>query len=129
MLICLLLITTCACKGNVSNVEIESYESTMYEDSDVEAAIEVVKEYFKENFEGCKLTSITYAGDEVTQNHIEVAKRHNADEVLVLSSSFETGSSLAIGDSGLNDNHTYVKWLWILVRTEDGEWQHADHGY
>ena len=24
---------------------------------------------------------------------------------------------------------TYDNWLWILVRTADGDWKHVDHGY
>ena len=50
------------------------------------------------------------------------------EETLVLLSDFKTSRKMP-GDSSLNENHTYTKWNWILVRQEDGSWKHVDHGY
>lgn len=55
------------------------------------------------------------------------ADRNDADEVMVLLSSFDVDSSG--GDGSLNPNSTYDKWMWILVRTKDGQWKYVDHGY
>ena len=60
-------------------------------------------------------------------DHQDWADRNNADEVIVLLSSFDVDSSG--GDGSLNPNSTYNDWKWILVRTNGGQWQHVDHGY
>ena len=72
-------------------------------------------------------TEIYYAGDDYCTDFQEFADRNNADEVIVLLSSFDVDSSG--GDGSLNPNSTYNNWNWILVRTKGGKWQHIDHGY
>ena len=73
------------------------------------------------------LTEITYAGDDKTISHVEWAERNNADEVIVLTSSFDVDASG--GDGSLNPNSTYAKWIWILARNKGSRWKHVDHGY
>ncbi len=116
-----------ACGGNISNVAKLEWESEIYTEKEIESAIEVATDYFKKNFSGCTLTSITYGGDEKTSDHVDWATRHNADDVIVLISSFDVDGSG--GDGSLNPNSTYDNWMWILVRTNGGKWQHVDHGY
>lgn len=98
-----------------------------YTHEDIESAIEIIKEEFKTDWKGCSLKEIYYAGDEVSDDYKEWADRYNADEVLVLQSSFDVGSSG--GDGSLNPNSTYDGWNWILVRNKGGKWKHVDHGY
>lgn len=128
VLLCAIMVfSLTACGGNISNVVILEWESEVYTENDIESAIEVATDYFKKEFSGCTLTSITYAGDERTSDHVDWATRNNTDEVIVLISSFdvdETG-----GDGSLNPNSTYDNWMWILVRTNGGRWKHVDHGY
>ena len=83
--------------------------------------------YFEKNFEGCTLTEITYLGDDKLDDWQEFAERNNADDVMVLVSSFNVDASG--GDGSLNPNSTYTNWKWILVRTNGGKWEHVDHGY
>ena len=116
-----------ACGGNVKNVKITDYSSEIYSDAEIENAIDVAINYFKKNFEGCTLTEITYLGDDKLDNWQEFAERNNADDVMVLVSSFNVGASG--GDGSLNPNSTYTNWKWILVRTNGGKWEHVDHGY
>lgn len=128
ILTCIMILGLNACSGgNVSNVHIKEYESTLYESKEIEAAINVVIKYFKNTFSGCTLTEITYAGDEITKMEKEVADRNNADEVIVLISSFDVDSSG--GDGSLKSNSTYSGWNWVLVRNNGGKWRHVDHGY
>lgn len=115
------------CGGDVSDVKVVEYQSETYTEKDIETAIEVVKDYFKEEFKGCTLTEITYAGDEKSADYVEWAERINRDEVIVLTSSFEVDSSG--GDGSLNPDSTYTGWMWILARNSGGNWQHVDHGY
>ena len=131
-LIALVLALVCviglvACGGNVKNVKITDYSSEIYSDAEIKNAIDVAINYFKKNFEGCTLTEITYLGDDKLDNWQEFAERNNADDVMVLVSSFNVGASG--GDGSLNPNDTYTNWKWILVRTNGGKWEHVDHGY
>ncbi len=121
-------IILCACgKGDASHVNIINCKSDIYTEDDIEAAISVTKEYFEEEFNGCTLIEIEYAGDDITAAHQDWADRHEADEVIVLISSFYVDPSCE--DGSLNKDSTYTGWNWILVRTSDGQWQHVDHGY
>lgn len=123
-----LLLTLCACGGDVSQVNVTTpTDSSLYSTAEIKDAIDVAMDYFKKEFNGCTLTEITYAGDETSADFSEWAQRIDGDEVIVLISSFdvdETG-----GDGSLNPGSTYTKWMWIMARQEGGRWQHVDHGY
>ena len=116
-----------ACGGNTKNVKITDYSSEMYSDAEIENAIDVAINYFEKNFKGCTLTEITYLGDDKLDDWQEFAERNNADDVMVLVSSFTVDASG--GDGSLNPNSTYTNWKWILVRNNGGKWEHVDHGY
>ena len=124
-LVCMLSFV--ACGGNVKNVKITDYSSEIYSDVEIKSAIDVAIDYFKKNFEGCTLTEITYVGDDKLGDWQEFAERNNAEDVIVLVSTFEVDASG--GDGSLNPNSTYTNWKWILVRTDGGKWKHIDHGY
>lgn len=122
------ILTACNCGGNIDNVTVSDWKpSEIYTDNDIESAIQTVKNYFRKEFDGCTLTKIGYAGDNLTNEFNKLANQYNADEVIVLYSSFDVDSSG--GDGSLNPNSTYDDWQWILVRSADGAWIHADHGY
>ena len=124
----LLLFSLCACNsGKIDDVKMPFVESEIYSQEDVYLAISTITEEFKKEWNGCTLTEIYYAGDDVSAEYQDWADRHNADEVIVLLSSFDVDSSG--GDGSLNSNSTYDNWSWILVRTAGGEWKHVDHGY
>ena len=127
MLCILLVFSLSACGGDVSEVNTHNVISEIYSQEDINDAIDTIKKEFKRNWEGCTLTEIYYAGDDSSKDHQDWADRNNADEVIVLLSSFDVDSSG--GDGSLNPNSTYSDWNWILVRTNGGKWQHVDHGY
>lgn len=124
MLCIMLLFGLSACGGDVSEVKTHNVESESYSEEDIKAAIDTIKKEFKSDWKGCTLTEIYYAGDDCTKDHKDWADRNNADEVIVLLSSFDVDSSG--GDGSLNPNSTYSDWKWILVRTDGGKWQHVD---
>lgn len=113
--------------GDVSSMKTHEVESKMYSQEDIASAIEVIKKDFQKDFKGCTLKEIYYAGDEFTAGYQEWAERNNADEVLVLLSSFDVSASATEGS--LNPGSTYEGWNWILVRNNGGAWKHVDHGY
>ena len=106
--------------------EAEPQTSELYSKEDIRSAIEVIKLYFNED-SGCTLTSIEYAGDEISKNHAEWAERVDKEEAIVLISSFDVDSS-GCGDA-LNPNSTYDNYLWILARNKNEDWIHVDNGY
>lgn len=122
-----LTFSLCSCKGKVSNVKVIDKGSEIYSKEDISSAINIIKKEFHDNWDGCTLKEISYAGDDFIPENQEFADRNNADEVIVLTSSFyvdETG-----GDGSLDPNSTYDHWQWILVRNKDGQWKYVDHGY
>lgn len=123
----LFMFNSCTNGGNVSNVKIQNVDSTNYSQEEISSAIDTIKKEFEEEWSGCTLTEIYYVGDEESSNYQDWADRNNADEVIVLLSSFDVDSSG--GDGSLNPNSTYDNWMWILVRTDGGQWKHVDHGY
>lgn len=127
VLICLTLaFHMCTRGGDTTNVKTHEVASEVYTQEDIASAIETITEEFNNKWNGCTLTEIYYAGDDTSRGHQDWADRNNADEVMVLLSSFDVDSS---GKDGLEPNSTYDGWNWILVRTEGGDWQHVDHGY
>ena len=123
----LLVFSLSACGGDISRVNTHNVNSEIYSQEDINAAIDTIKKEFMMNWGGCTLTEIYYAGDDSSKDHQDWADSNNADEVIVLLSSFDVDSSG--GDGSLNPNSTYSDWSWILVRTNGGKWQHVDHGY
>ena len=121
------ILTACG-GGKVDNVRVSDWKpSEIYTDREIEDAIQTVKEYFKREFDGCTLTKIGYVGDTFADEFAARAQQYNADEAIILYSSFDVGSSG--GDGSLNPNSTYDDWQWILIRNANGAWRHADHGY
>ena len=129
VLLCIILLfSLSACiGGKTEGVTIPFVESETYSQEDIASAVNTIIKEFKVGWSGCTLTEIYYAGDDVSAEHQDWADRYNADEVIVLLSTFDTDSPA--GNSGLNSDFTYKNWNWILVRTSGGEWKHVDHGY
>ncbi len=125
--LCLLLPLT-GCGGSVKDLRVADWKpSTLYSDEDISAAIDTVSDHFKAHFKGCSLTNIRYPGDEAEAQFAHWAKQYDADQAIVLYSTFEVGPSG--GDGSLNPNSTYTNWKWVLVRSANGDWEHKTHGY
>lgn len=125
------LLLLCACGGDVSSVKTHEEASEIYDKTDIDSAINVIINEFGSVWDGCTLREIYYAGDEKTlaetHYYLEKIKLYDADELIVLLSTFDVDSSG--GDGSLNPNSTYNNWSWILVRSSGGSWKHVDHGY
>lgn len=106
---------------------VEWGSSELYTDDDIQNAVDTVIAYFKTEFKGCTLTKISYPGDDSSDLFDQWAKEYEADEAIVLKSSFDVGASG--GDGSLNPNTTYDDWQWILVRNNGGMWEVATNGY
>ena len=113
--------------GDVSNVEINPMESEIYSNEEINSAINVIFERFKEIYNGCSLLKIEYIGDEKNDEYIDWAERNNKSEVIVFISDFKVAPNA--GDGGLNPDSEYKGYSWILVRNENENWTYADCGY
>ena len=55
------------------------------------------------------------------------AEQYDAEQAIVLVSSFDVDSSG--GDGSLNPNSTYDNWKWILTRNDNEKWTLQTWGY
>ncbi len=129
--ILMLSLGLCACLndtgGNVSDVQIINVPSEIYSQAEIDSAIQLVKNDFAtDDWHGCTLKELYYAGDSITKDAQKRASLYKGDEVMVLMSSFYVDSS---GGDTFNPNSTYDRWNWILVRTSKGSWRLVDTGY
>ena len=124
--IIVLLAALLALAGCGDSVTIGAFSSKYFNGEDYDAAVQEVMAYFQ-NFEGCTLKTIGYAGDDAVK--AEAENRGLAPEqVMVLTSTFETDGE--DHHNGLEPDHTYEDYLWILTRHTSAEpWEHTDHGY
>lgn len=132
----LMVFSLMACKqaGKTNKVVVSSGESVKFSNTEVNSAIDCVKEKFKD-FEGCNLTKLWY--DEERSNSIIEGYLSNGkgsvnsvkiENVIILLSNFDVDSSG--GDGGFNPNSTYSNWNWILIRdSKTGNWRVDDWGY
>lgn len=133
IVLCLMIaVSLCSCGTNGDKVPTDAATtsaaaSAKYSQEDIDSAIDTIKQEFDRNWPGCTLKEIYYAGDEVNAEYQDWADRNDADEVIVLLSSFYVDSSGQM--PALNTDYTYENWNWILVRDSGGQWQHVDHGY
>ena len=127
LLSAVLMLSLAGCGRVSSSMEITCDTSQIYSQEDICQAIGAVENYFCRNFNGCTLTEIGYIGDEKRMSMEEWAEQYDADQAIVLTSTFETDRRG--GDGSLNTNETYRNFKWILIRDRGGEWSHADHGY
>lgn len=119
LLICLIVLTLCSC-SNADNAQIDYGKSEIYSQEDMESAVNLIKEDFSE-MKGCKLYSLTYAGDEESKENLEYYNsldKDNFDQCIVFSAHFR---SPLTGGGAWEKNQEYY-WNWILVREKDGKW-------
>ena len=101
--------------------------SDLYSQEEITDAINVVKQEMNMNWKGCDLQEIYYAGDETSKDCLDWATRNDADESLVLLSTFYVGNDCE--DGSQEPDSMYENWMWILVRSKDGQWKCVDWGY
>lgn len=107
----------------------QKYGSKIYTDEEIDDALEIAVECFNETFTTCTHLGTKYAGDAVLDRDYwkDYPAKHDADQVIVLISTFDVGSDGIT--MGLNPNSRYDNWSWILVRSNGGEWRLTDRGF
>ncbi len=104
-----------------------SAEDPEFTEAEVNEAIDMATAYFKRNFKGCSLQNISYDEDYSRERAEEWKAQYDADEAIVLLSSFTTDGRG--GNGSLNANSTYKDWQWILTRKNGGKWELKTWGY
>ena len=114
--------------GNVKSVQRISSASAYYTEQEISAAMDKVIDYFHGSFFGCKLLEIRYDEDRSVRESGEWAEQYNADQAIVLLSSFDVKAKDA-WKNGFTPGEVYKNWRWVLVRNGTGEWQLKTWGY
>lgn len=103
-------------------------QSELYTQEEIASAMEKVQSHIG-SWDGCKLYSISYAGDKNSQDELDYINGLAADGVtyadcMVLSVAFR---SPLFGGGAWNANFLY-HWSWYLGRTETGDWEAVTWG-
>ena len=113
--------------GNTQNAQRVIGESKLYTQEEIGRIMDVVEREFRREFRGCTLRELKYDEELSMRQSADWAAQYDADEAVVLTSSFDVDGRG--GDGSLNPNSSYTKWLWILTRTGSGDWILQTWGY
>ena len=114
-------------KGDVTVVDLEPGESSLYSHEDIYEAMDEVLEHFEEEFPGCVLTNLVYDEEFSLKSAGEWAAKYGDDEAIVFLSGFDVESGG--GNQTLKSGDTYRDWQWILTRDKGEDWELQTCGY
>ena len=111
---------------SIKPVTVNYKSSDIYSEEEIKAAVQCVKDDFK-SLQGCKLYSLSYAGDEQVQRETERQLRQESqfEEYIVIDSAFRS----PINGGGAWNAASIYTWNWILGRNAGEEWVVIDKGY
>ena len=123
--------------GDISHVEIDYGASEHFSREQMVAAMEIVKERFRDKYAGCELHQLSYSSDARSAWAFEYyAGRQSpktgntyVDGIVFLSSFHTPSEDKEAPDSDLEPDKEYIDWNWILLLTENGEWELVTWGY
>ena len=116
--------------GQVKAAEIDYGASKIYSQTEMDAAIKIIKKQFGK-WKGCKLENIRYAGDDA--NNAENLKwlndlrpQENFVQCIEFLSNFYVSPKT---NTTFNPDSEYRNWQWWLARSDGGKWQLVTFGY
>ena len=128
LLVFVLMLSVAGCRrGDTRLLETNIGASQVYTQEEIEDAIAVVTAFFGKEFEGCSLLTIEYDEAQYLAEAQEWAEQYQADQAIVLESSFYVG--ICGGDGSLNQDEIYRNWKWILTRNYGEAWSLETWGY
>ena len=113
--------------GKTNNVKILIDKSEIYDEKEIESAINAVKKEFK-YYWNCNLKTIEY-DDDYTQKCIE---KYTTDQIerknlILILCNFNTGTNCP---AGLSENSEYDNYEWLLKKKKkNGSWHIKERGY
>lgn len=123
MLALALLLTACG-GGDVSEAGRRISGSQRFDESEVADAMDVVEDYFRKNFDGCRLHTIIY-DEEADARLTELAAGQYGENTIILKTDFRVEDA---GDGSWTPDMEYKNYTWTLTKTFWG-WRIQDHGY
>lgn len=129
MILVLALVMLCASCGEAQKtVKIDYGSSDIYTKEDMDSAITLILKEF-ENFKGCTLHSLSYAGDESDNaEHRAWMKdlgKKDYDGTIAFVMKFQSPKE---GGGNWNPDKEYT-WSWYLARTKGGDWEVLTWGF
>ena len=123
--------------GDISKATIDYGTSDIYSREDMDAAIAIIKEYFRK-WDGCELHSIRYTDDDYCNNEANIkwmndlakgrGMESNFTQCIAFFSSFHSPKYVN-SKTSLNIDEEYDDWSWYLARIGGGEWKLITFGY
>ena len=113
------------CGGHTLAVNRIVGESTVYSETEIKSAMNVVTRKFRSGFRGCVLLELRYDEEKTLRETERREEQGETGEILVLSSKFYVGKS----DGSLTPGMTYEGWTWELEKTVLGDWKLANYGF
>ena len=122
--------------GDTSQAIIDYGESEHFTHERMDAAIAVIKDRFL-TWYGCEMHSIAYVSDERSANEYQYyagsesrkTGKNYVDGIVFISSFHSAAEDEEYPGSGLNPDQEYIGWSWILLQTEEGQWELITWGY
>lgn len=126
-LLCLILTIGLVVRSFDPGVTLEIGDSEYYSEPEIREAMDVVIKQFERGFEGCTLTLLSYEEPFSDQYCTKWAQQYDADQAIILTSSFYVDGSGR--NPVLNPNSLYTDYQWILTRSGKGSWKLQIWGY
>lgn len=101
--------------------EIDLGDSAVFSEGDRMAAVDVILDQFN-SWEGCKMYSVSYAGDEVSSENLDYVRSLDEEKDFTECIVFDTSFRSPIRGGGAWNANTVYDWTWYLAREADGEW-------
>ena len=123
-LLCVALLAACG-GGDVSEVGRSIGESEMYSKAEIAQAMDEVEDFFKAEFDGCKLLRLEYDEEKTRKEAYAWSENYGAEAIVLQSDFYVEDSGRAVT---LEPDETYRNYEWILTKTVFG-WELQTWGY
>ena len=123
-LLCAALLVACG-GGDVSEVGRSIGESEMYSKAEIAQAMDEVEDFFKAEFDGCKLLRLEYDEEKTRKEAYAWSENYGAEAIVLQSDFYVDDSGRAVT---LEPDETYRNYEWILTKTVFG-WELQTWGY
>ena len=116
--------------GTAAGPRIEYGESALFSEEDMDEAIALIREEF-DDWEGCELHSIRYAGDDCcSEENLEWLNcLRDGDELTECIEFLSDFRSPVEGGGAWEPDTEYTGWQWWLGREDGGDWELLSWGF
>ena len=116
--------------GTTAGPRIEYGESALFSEEDMDEAIALIREEF-DDWEGCELHSIRYAGDDCcSEENLEWLNcLRDGDELTECIEFLSNFRSPVEGGGAWEPDTEYTGWQWWLGREDGGDWELLSWGF